>query len=552
MNSRFHLHVSAVADPRAAEYHRRLSRTIAARPSHFTARLAAISALLFAIVTTIGVCASAAPPAPSGQVSTSNPPVKKNAGPGFAPDDESPFTILLQLAPPGPNRASRAIAIFDRQLDFQRKISFHPDYGASLQAVIDQMPPRQSTLIRAAALYSKNEIPWSDTADATHMISVTGRPRAADYLYTLAPKYASPEVPQHFSGMFALRPAARSGDNSVGSVVGTLAGELMVDTYGLGQLADTAAAAMTQIHGDLKPPWDTEPGNFNHHDQAALARLRRQMPHLAAALERYLRFNNVVDEFQSPAGPVVVLNLDVEARLDALKKYPKLSEFYRKLIPTVTATSAVYDSSNNYLMRTEFKGGHIRVTLMNRGGLLTPFNGQMRPAGDGIALNEIEHYSYRTVAAGYVRSLAMNFGLSNISFVSDYKRDADGATLTNHMNTVPELVAPAGIHKVMDLIAGEFLRVLATGSGGMNSVLSSRRTASGAFKFAGAVTAEFDYSPTLELLARIGDAIAKEHDTQVRKEERALGEELFESFVADYNDARPALLALDGVQENTK
>ena len=54
-----------------------------------------------------------------------------------------------------------------------------------------------------------------------------------------------------------------------------------------------------------------------------------------------------------------------------------------------------------------------------------------------------------------------------------------------------------------------------------------------------------NYSPTLELLARIGDAIAKEHNDQVRAEERAFGEELFDAFVADYNDARPAIVALD-------
>jgi hypothetical protein len=54
-----------------------------------------------------------------------------------------------------------------------------------------------------------------------------------------------------------------------------------------------------------------------------------------------------------------------------------------------------------------------------------------------------------------------------------------------------------------------------------------------------------NYSPTLELLARIGDAIANEHNDKVRAEERAFGEELFDALVADYNDARPAILGLD-------
>jgi hypothetical protein len=48
------------------------------------------------------------------------------------------------------------------------------------------------------------------------------------------------------------------------------------------------------------------------------------------------------------------------------------------------------------------------------------------------------------------------------------------------------------------------------------------------------------------LLARIGDAIAQAHNDKVRIEERAFGEELFDAFVADYNNARPAVLALDG------
>ena len=98
------------------------------------------------------------------------------------------------------------------------------------------------------------------------------------------------------------------------------------------------------------------------------------------------------------------------------------------------------------------------------------------------------------------------------------------------MNAVPELIAPPGIHKAMDFIAGRFLRVMAQGNGGMRMRLSS---------------SHLDYSPTLEFLARIGDAIARQHNDVVRNEERAFGEELFDAFVADYNDARSAILALD-------
>jgi hypothetical protein len=124
------------------------------------------------------------------------------------------------------------------------------------------------------------------------------------------------------------------------------------------------------------------------------------------------------------------------------------------------------------------------------------------------------------------------------------------------MNTVPQLVAPQGVHQVMDLVAGDFLRGIATGGGGLNSKLTSRLLPNGTYDFSGGFTAQLNYSPTLELLARVGDAIAKEHNDKVRAEERAFGEELFDAFVADYNDARPAILALDSdqcsVQEKSK
>ena len=328
-------------------------------------------------------------------------------------------------------------------------------------------------------------------------------------------------------------------------MTGTLAGELMIDTYGLGELVDLLGDTLREFHGDLKPPWDSAAGKFNHHDRAAMDRFHRQMPHLAAKFDRYFKFNNLLDEFNSPAGPIVLFNVDMEVRQDALKKYPLLYEFYRKLVPAVVAKSDILDAHGNYWMREAFDHGHIHFTIMLRDGLLTPFNGAMQPAGDSVALDEITRGGYRTLASGQVTSLAMNFGLANIGFTTDYRRDAGSCTFVNRMNAVPQLVAPPGVHQVMDLVAGDFLRVLATGDGGLNSKLSSRMLPNGVYDFAAGFTAELNYSPTLELLARIGDAIAKEHNDRVRAEERAFGEELFDAFVADYNDARPAILALD-------
>jgi hypothetical protein len=482
-----------------------------------------------------GAAAAPAKPAPAPTASHS----------GFAPDSRTLFAPIVNLAPPGPARASRAIAIFNRQLDFQRKISFHPKIGPSLQQVIDLLPPRQSTMIRAAALYSKSEIPWHDLPDGTHQICVAGQPDDSDYLYTLAQQWRSPEEADRFAGVFGLKPASDSTPDNISSVTGTLAGELMIDTYGLGALVDTLADTLREFHGDLKPPWDTAPGAFNHHDRAAMDRFHRQMPHLAAKFDRYFKFNNLLDEFNSPAGPIVLFNVDAEVRVDALKKYPLLYDFYRKLVPAVTAKSAIVDAHGNNLLLEAFDHGHIRVTMMIRDGLLTPFNSAMQPAADGVALNELTHGSYRTLSSGQVTSLAMNFGLANIEFSTDYRRDPDAVTFVNRMDAVPQLIAPVGVHQMIDLIAGNFLRGLATGDGGLHTKLTSRLLPNGTYDFSGGAAARLDYSPTLELLARIGDAIAQEHNDQVRAQERAFFEELFDAFVADYNDARPAILALD-------
>ncbi len=115
----------------------------------------------------------------------------------------------------------------------------------------------------------------------------------------------------------------------------------MIDTYGIGALIDAFADLLREFHGDLKAPWDSAPGSFNHHDRAAMDRFHRQMPHLAAKFDHYFKFNNLLDEFNSPAGPIVLFNVDMEVRLDALKKYPLLYDFYRKLVPAVVAKSDI-------------------------------------------------------------------------------------------------------------------------------------------------------------------------------------------------------------------
>ncbi|MDO8434213.1 MAG: hypothetical protein Q7S58_17575 [Candidatus Binatus sp.] len=516
---------------------------------------------IFAIFIFSTICgsASAAPPrsdskrvAPPTHDAKLSAPEARSPAAGFYPDNLTLFAPILKLASPGPDRAARALAIMDRQLTFQRKLSFHPQLSPALQHVVDLLPPRQSTMIRAAAIYSNTDIPWTVMPDGIHQIAVAGQPRAADYLYSLTKQYTSPEEAERFSGLFALKPAPGSSPNNVSNVIGSLSGEVMTDTYGIGAIVDAIAEALRESYGELKPPWDTAPGSFNHFDKAALERFHRQMPHLAAKFDEYLKFNNVLDEFESPAGPIVLLNVDAEVHLDALKHFPHLYDFYRKLAPAVTANSAVYDSRGNYWSRSSFDRGHMRASVMGRNGLLTPFDSAFKPAGESVALDQLEHGGYRTLATGHIVSMAMNFGLANVGFTTDYRRNAEQVTIDTRMNAVPELIAPPGIHKAMDFIAGRFLRVMAQGNGGMRTRLSSARLANGMYHFSGGGAAELDYSPTLEFLARIGDAIATQHNDVVRTEERALGEELFDAFVADYNDARPAILALDKDQGNAK
>jgi hypothetical protein len=545
MDSSFHFCFSNFSTDCLAGYHRELPRTIRLLRLSFQAFRIALVTSSAAIIITIAANATYAGSSPAKPISA---PSSTRAS--FAPDSQTLFAPIIYLAPPGPARASRAITIFDRQLDFQRKISFHPKLSPALQDVLDTLPPRQSTLIRAAALYSKPTIPWRDQPDGTHEILVTGMPDDGDYLYTLANEWRSPEEPARFSGVFGLKPSADSTPDDISSVTGTLAGELMLDTFGLGALVDMFAGVLREFHGDLTPPWDSAPGVFNHHDRAAMDRFHRQMPHLAAKFDHYFKFNNLLDEFDSPPGPIVLFNVDAEVRLDALKKYPLLYNFYRKLVPAVTGKSEIFDAHGHYWFREAFDHGHVRVAMMIRNGLLTPFNAAMQPAGDSVALGDLTRGSYRTVASGQITSLSMNFGLNNIAFMTDYRREAGTAAFVNRMDAVPQLIAPPGVHQMMDLIAGNFLSVLATGDGGLNTKLSSRLLPNGVYDFAGGVTMQLNYSPTLELLARIGDSIAQEHNDKVRAEERAFFEELFDAFVADYNEARPAILALDSDKDS--
>jgi hypothetical protein len=473
-------------------------------------------------------------------------------GPGFAPDAETMFAFVVTLVPPGPDRARRAIAILDRQLAFQRRVTFYPVFAPTLQKVVDQLPPRESTLIRAAELYSKTDIPWEALPDGTHQIAVVGHPDGHDYQYSLTKEYQDPEQPAWLSAAFGLKPFSGAAGAAVASVIGNLGGSLLIDSYGIGGMVDAAAALLREVHGDLKPPWDKVPGKFNHHDESALARLKRDMPTLAGKLDHYFKFDNIVDEFEVGGDPVVLYNFDAEVRIDSLKPFPNLSTFYNNLAASVTQEYAIYDTHGNYWMRYGFQHGHTHWIFVVRDGLLVPFDKNFHPAGQGIALDRIDKGVHRSLAGFRVQSLGMSFGLDNLGFTTDYTRNGDSATFQSRMNAVPNLVAPPVIHGMLKYLAGEFLRAMAKGDGGMKAALFSRRLGDGNIRFAARISGEFDYSPTLEFFTRVGDAIVDAHNDKVRAEERQVGEELFDAFVTDYNNAKPKILQLDDAQAGSR
>jgi hypothetical protein len=459
---------------------------------------------------------------------------------------------ILALAPPGPSRAQRSLAIADRQLDFQEKIWLHPEFSLPVRKLLDQLPPRQATLIRATSLYSRKDIAWTELPEKAHRVSVIGRPQQESYLYELATKYQTPELPFHMAGAFTLTPVSGPVDGAIRAVEGQVGGDLLTDTYGASGGLAFLAALLRFIHGDLRAPWDTQPGVFNHHDRAILERFHRDLPNFSAKVEHYLKFHNLLDEFSGSGDPVVLFNLDAELQTNSLKPFPQLYQFYSSIGPSVVAKTVVTDSHGNRLLETQFNRGRMRTLFMVRRGLLTPFNDAYQAAAESVDLTQPGHGTYHTRTSVTITRLGLTFGLEDVNFATNFRSGPDTVETTSTMEAAPTLVAPPGIHKIIDLIAGEFLRVLAAGDGGFRATFSSRPEGAGLYRWTGSANAEFRYAPALELLARVGDSVADAHSAEVKREERQLGQELFDAFMTDYNASRPRVLALDGEGSSEK
>ena len=463
---------------------------------------------------------------------------------GFAPSERSDFAPILKLATPGPRRAERAMAVLDRQLVFQRQV-LHPEYSPALSVLLDQIPPRNSTLIRAASEYSRADIPWKEINE-THELCAEGYPDGAKF-YVTSSSCEIPAKPFRLDAYFALKPAANvaPASKSRNSVIASFGGQIRTDTFGFGAVVDAVADALTEVYGDFAPPWDTGAGVYNHHDVAARERFRREMPTLDDKFHEYFKYDNILDEFADAHGPYVLFNFAGEVRAEALKKFPELDRFYVDIGPAVTAQFDVMDEHGHYWMRNGFDRGKLWLIFMVRDGRLSAFDNAYHPEDEPLALEALRHGVNHTRTSLQLRRMGMTFGLDNIDFANYFTRDATTVSFEARMEAVPHVVAPPGIQQGVELIAGEFMRTIAEGSGGMHGEVSSQALDAGTIRYSSDLTAEFMYSPTLEFFAKIGDAIADKHNSRVREQERMFMEEFLDAFMKDYNNARPQIRALD-------
>jgi len=478
------------------------------------------------------------------------------AGPGFTAETRSLLAPILKLAPPGPERNARSLMMLDRLLAFYPKIAFHFYFTPQLKQLIDKLPPRQSILIRAATLYSRADIPWSTHAPNSHYLAVRGRVQPADtYQYSLTPSVMEPESPGDFAGWFSLRPNAAAGGAARLSVVGDLGAQLQLDAFGAAGALDFAAAVLREVYGDLTPPWDSQLGQFNRHDRAALARLERELPAFSAQINRFFELNNILDELPSSAtgpcggdSPLVVFNLDARIRQNALQPFPHLASFYSHIAPMVSAHSSISDDQGDSLLDFDFDRGRIRLRFLVCAGALfaakAPIgDSRVVAAGDPLLLDQIDHGHYHAVTSGSVHRFGMDFGLNNIAFTSEYRRERDVVKIESRMTAPPEIVAPPGVRQISLLLAGAFMETLAHGNDGNGVAAQFSSVPSGPDEtlLSWQTQAELVYSPMLEFLARIGDSIADAHNQLVREDERRLWRQVFDALVSDYRRARPLL-----------
>ena len=131
---------------------------------------------------------------------------------------------------------------------------------------------------------------------------------------------------------------------------------MKTDTFGFGAIVDSVAQMLTEVYGDLAPPWDTAPGVYNHHDVVARDRFRRDLPTLDDKFHEYLKYENILDEFEGAGGPYVLFNFAGEVRADAMQEISRSTQ----ILPgqshhTVTTASRHYGRERRLLDAQRFR-----------------------------------------------------------------------------------------------------------------------------------------------------------------------------------------------------
>ncbi len=457
---------------------------------------------------------------------------------GFAPLTQNLFHPLLSLAPGQPERA---LAAYEDIFALERGMVVHPTLSPELQGLIDQLPPPEMLPIEADALYSSAAIPWHTGPLEVHYLTIAGRPKDADFLYSLTHMADPPQVPGRLAATISLRPTTGQGESVVAkSEVELYFSSMAAPTNMTALVADS----LCQIFGTLAPPWDEPPGVFNQHDRAAMARFARDMPALSVRVDHYFRINNLMDEFSNAAGPWVLFNLDLEIRDEALAPFPYLRAFYHAVASRVEAQSVTRDEQGRQWIRVGLVRGRLSLAFMLRRGMLTPMNDQLEPAGPPMTLEQTAARTFYTDSSISEHGFGLRFGLEGIRFVTAYSNHNGKIRFDGRLTDVPRLIAPPIVRPLTMLLAGQFMKTLAKGDGGhgITTSFTALPDPRGGTMVGASFSGEFQASAALALIARLAGAIRPANSSEVRAEERRLAGEFFAAMAADYARARPALL----------
>jgi hypothetical protein len=462
---------------------------------------------------------------------------------GFAPPQLNLLSPLLSLAPPG--QAGLALRTFETIHQLDRRLILHPDFSPALQMVINRLPAPELIPIEMPGLATSTTIPWQGDLSGKRYLAVEGRPEGDKYIYDLAENGDPPREPGHFAALLTVSPQT-SAPGGKAETVGTAFQALLYvsDAMTPPRALQTGLGFQSEIYGSMAPPWDGLPGVFNQHDHAALGRLQRDLPATAELLNSYFKIYNLLDEFSGPFGPWVLVNLAAAIRPDAMTPFPHLRRFWLDAARHLAVDVVVRDERGRRWIIAGLHRGRITFTFLLQQGMLAPMDGELRPAGPPLAIEQIRAGRFYLDGKVSVQRFGMRMGLSGVRFEFTYNNRGGEYGLDSHMTGVPTLIAPPVVHRLTMLLAGKYLATLAHGNGGhgIATTFSAQPGPQGGTLLSGSIGAELREAPTLALLTRIASALAPDYGSQVREEQRRLMAEFFDAFDTDYRRIRPLLL----------